>query len=235
MSLRKYPFVEGEYYHIYSRGNSKQKIFLDDEDYEHFTKCLFVFNSYKTIKFRDDIIDAKINAFDFERGETLVSIGAWCLMPNHFHLYLTMNKNSTFWDEYKKNKISEFMRKVLTAYTKYFNAKYKRTGGLFESKFKSMYVSSEIQAKYLFSYIHLNCIKLIQKDWKEKGIKDIKKSLEFLDNYKWSSYSDYIGVKRPENKILQKDDFPKYFFNTKDFKKEILEWLNYNNDKKIAI
>ena len=109
MSLRKHEFVEGEYYHIYSRGNNKQKIFFDDEDYRHFMKCLFVFNTYKSIKFRDDIVETKINAYDFERGETLVSIGAWVLMPNHFHLYITMDKQSVFWEE--KNKISELSLK----------------------------------------------------------------------------------------------------------------------------
>ena len=231
MSVRKVPLCDEEYFHVYSRGNSKQKIFKDDEDYEHFIKLLYVSNTFSKYKFRNDVIDKDIDVFDYDRVEPIVSIGAWTLMPNHFHIYIITSKNSDWWDQVERNRISEFMRKVLTAYTLYFNKKYERTGGLFEGKFKSVHVSSDNQARYLFSYIHLNCIKLIQKNWKEEGIKDIKKALEFLQTYKWSSYLDHKGIKRSENKILDLDNFPKYFFDIKDFDKEILMWLKYKDEK----
>ena len=89
MTYRKEALVEGEYYHIYNRGNSKQNIFTDDLDRDRFTKLLYLCNSEKSINFRDDIVGKKIDAFDFNRGEELVSIGAWVLMPNHFHLYIS--------------------------------------------------------------------------------------------------------------------------------------------------
>lgn len=224
VSIRRTPLVDGEFYHIYSRGNSKQKIFLDSKDYQHFVNCLFVCNTYKKFKFSRDI---KLDPFIFEREESIVSIGAWVLMPNHFHIYITTSKKSDFWKEVEKSRISEFMRKLLTAYTLYFNKKYNRTGGLFEGKFKSVHIDNENQAKYLFSYIHLNPIKLIQKDWKEKGIKDIKKSLEFLQTYRWSSYGDYNGIAREENKIIDRENFFDYFSNSKDFKKEVFNWINF--------
>lgn len=231
MATRKIPFAQGEYYHIYSRGNSKQKIFLDESDYKHFIKCLFICNTEKNFKFRDDLVDLKINTFDFERGENIVSIGAWVLMPNHFHIYITINPHmSDMWEKENKNAISEFMRKLLTAYVKYFNLKYERTGSLFEGSFKAIHVKNNNQAKYLFSYIHLNPIKLIDSKWKEKGIKDIKKSLEFLSKYKWSSYLDYQNNSRQEYKILNLNNFPKYFSSIKDFSKEILDWLKYKEE-----
>ncbi|MSR87939.1 MAG: hypothetical protein EXS69_02130 [Candidatus Zambryskibacteria bacterium] len=229
MAIRKIPFVPGEYYHIYNRGNSKQKIFLDDSDYHHFVQCLFICNTYKNFKFRDDIVDQQIDAFDFERGETLVSIGAWVLMPNHFHIYLTMKATphmSDMWGvEEGKNQISEFMRKLSTAYSKYFNSKYQRTGSLFEGSFKSELVSKDTHAKYLFSYIHLNPLKLIDKNWKDSGVKSIKVALEFLDNYKWSSYVDHRRIDRKERVILEISDFPKYFRNSSDLNAEILDWI----------
>lgn len=233
MAIRETPLVDGEYYHIYNRGNSKQKIFLDQKDYDHFIKYLFICNSSKRFKFRDHIIGMKIDAFDFDRGEPLVSIGAWVLMPNHFHIYITNSHQSDWWESLKldKNRISEFMRKLLTAYTLYFNKKYKRTGSLFEGKFKSVHIKNDKQARYLFSYIHLNPIKLIDSKWKDKGIKDKNKALKFLEEYKWSSYSDYGKSARCENKILQLSDFPDYFSGIKNFNKEILEWLNYGEDK----
>ena len=60
------------------------------------------------------------------------------------------------------------MHRVLTAYSKYFNAKYHRTGSLFEGKFKSVHINKDTQAKYLFSYIHLNPLKLIDSKWNKK-------------------------------------------------------------------
>jgi putative transposase len=230
MTIRTVPLVDNEYYHIYSRGNSKQEIFLDKKDYEHFIKCLFVFNTHKNFKFRNNVSRLQLDPFDFERGELLVSIGSWVLMPNHFHIYIRTNPHKSDLCKEDKNRISEFMRKVLTSYAKYFNLKYKRTGGLFEGKFKSVHINNDNQAKYLFSYIHLNPIKLIQKDWKELGLKDTEKALEFLRSYKWSSYLDHKDYKRKENSILNSEHFPKYFFNTKDFDKEILSWLEHKTE-----
>jgi len=222
MSIRKVSLVDEEYYHIYNRGNNKQNIFIDDEDRDRFVKLLYLCNSTKKINFKEDIVQAKINAWDFKIDNCLVVIGAWVLMPNHFHLYLKALPKQGFG---KSNNITNFMSKLCTAYVKYFNKKYNRTGSLFEGKFKSVHIKDEVQAKYLFSYIHLNPVKLIQSDWKETGIKNEKETLDFLNNYRWNSYSDYLLIKRPENKIINKEDFINYFSEISDFKKEIFDWL----------
>lgn len=228
MGIRKVPLVKGEYYHIYNRGNSKQKIFLDEEDYFRFVKLLYLCNSKKNINFRVDITEKNIDFWNFDRDKTIISIGAWVLMPNHFHLYLTEPSISPSSGENPKveSKIALFMRKVSTAYVKYFNAKYKRTGSLFEGKFKSTHIKDEIQAKYLFSYIHLNPVKLIQSDWKENGVKDKNEVLGYLDRYKWSSYKDYLSSERKESVILDRESFPDYFKYPGIFKNEVYEWLS---------
>jgi len=231
MSFRKTEFAEGEYYHIYNRGNSKQKIFLDDKDRERFLKLLYLCNSKQGIDFYNDITKRKIDAWDFEKGESIVNIGAWVLMPNHFHLYITPKTARKEARLPSKNTITDFMHRVLTAYSKYFNAKYKRTGALFEGKFKSVHTSKDNQAKYLFSYIHLNPIKLIDAKWKERGIKNKKEALNFLDLYKWSSYFDYLEFNRPENKILNRIDFLDYFKTKRDFQKEIFDWIKIESEK----
>jgi REP element-mobilizing transposase RayT len=231
MPTRKIPFVPGEYYHIYNRGNSKQQIFFDEEDYKRFIKCLYICNSKKSFKFREDIVKAKIDSFEFDRGELIVSIGAWVLMPNHFHLYLTISPHVGHGENSKeKNAITEFMRKLSTSYVKYINEKYNRTGGLFEGVFKARHISDDNYAKYIFSYIHLNPVKLIQPKWKEEGIKNIKKTLDFLKYYKWSSYIDYKEKHRPESKIIASNDFPMDFKNIKDFDREIIDWLEYGSE-----
>ena len=213
MSIRKTNFVPGEYYHIYNRGNDKRTIFHDNGDYNHFVKLLYLSNSKRKITLRDITKDF----FMFDRETILVNIGAYCLMPNHFHLILSQTKNGS---------TSKFMQKITTAYSMYYNKKYKRTGSLFEGKFKSEYVNNNRYLKYLFSYIHLNPVKLIKKDWKENGIKNIEGVMEFLSKYRYSSYFDYLGNKRNENLILNRGEFPDYFSSIEKLKREIFEWLS---------
>ena len=149
MSTRSTIFAEGEYYHIYNRGNSKQTIFHDAQDYEHFINLLSVLNTESRMRL-------KRASNQSLKEDGVISIGAYCLMPNHFHILITQKK------EYG---ISTFMQKVSTAYVMYYNKKYKRTGGLFEGKFKSKYVEGDTYMKYLFSYIHLNPLKILDKNW----------------------------------------------------------------------
>ncbi len=221
MALRNQNLVPKEYYHIYNRGNGKNRIFLDKEDYDRFTKLLYICNSQNKFKFRDSIITQKIDSFDFERGAPIVSILAWVLMPNHFHIILTSHR-SDLWEE-KYNPITEFMRKLGTSYSMYFNKKYKRTGSLFEGKFKSKHIGEENYFNYIFSYVHLNPIKLIQTDWKEKGIRDYKKVILYLKTFNYSSFQDYSDHPRKEQKIINKDLIPEYFkySNTR----QLFEWI----------
>ena len=225
MGYRKVPLVNGEFFNLYNRGNNRQQIFFDDADYQHFIKLLFICNSKKQVTFRDDITEKKIDAWDFDRGEIIVSIGAWVLMPNHFHIYITSTPKAPEDGLLGENNITVFMRKLCTAYSKYVNTKYKRTGSLFEGRFKSVHITDDIQAKYLFSYIHLNPLKLFQKNWKEEGIHNRTEALSFLDKYKWSSYHDYLLKDRIENRLLDRKNFPDYFSTKKDFQREIFEWF----------
>lgn len=210
MSLRDRKFVSGEYYHIYNRGNNKRDIFLDDKDYDRFVKLLYVCNSNLNFKFNHSIIEQNIDAFDLYQETPIVEILSWVIMPNHFHIILTFRDANYSKEGY--NPISEFMRKLSTAYAMYFNKRHNKTGGLFEGKFKSKHIDKENYFQYLFSYVHLNPIKLIQPDWKEAGIKDKKKAKDFLLKYKYSSLPDFSGVKRKEGKIISKNSIPDYIF-----------------------
>jgi putative transposase len=218
MAIRKVNFALGEFYHLYNRGNSKQKIFLDKEDHLRFISLLFACNSRRNFKALN--LAHGESPYDFERGEEIVAIGAYCLMPNHFHILVR---------PLTEDGVSVFMQKVSTAYVMYFNKKYSRTGGLFEGKFKSEHAYSDRYLKYLFSYIHLNPIKMIDKDWKEKGIRNKKVSLDYLHKYQYSSYLDFKEVPRTQNKILQIQSFPEYFPNKIVFEREIFDWMDYRN------
>ena len=215
MAIRKKAFVLQEFYHVYNRGNSKQKIFHDQEDYFRFISLLYACNSQNN--FRIYALNKEESPYDFERGILLVNIGAYCLMPNHFHILITQTDGGD---------ISKFMQKLTTAYVMYYNKKYKRTGGLFEGRFKSEHLDSDPYLKYLFSYIHLNPIKLIDKEWKERGIHDKKEALNYLAQYQYSSYFDYLGKDRIQNRILNRKAFPNHFPTKLEFLKEIFEWIS---------
>lgn len=215
---RNFIFSEGEYYHCYSRGVEKRKIFLNKKDHERFLQLLFVCNSSKIIHLSNFQGQPFNRIFDLDKEETLVEIGAYCLMPNHFHL-LIREKN--------KGGISLFMQKLITAYTMYFNRKNERKGSLFESTYKAKHVTGDRYLKYLFSYIHLNPVKIIQKDWKKKGVKSKKEAVKFLENFAYSSYQDYCELDRVQKGILSIENFPEYFSTQENFKDEIFEWLEF--------
>ena len=214
MPIRKVPLVAGEYYHIYNRGNSKQTIFYSQENYERFIMLLYLANGTATWEIRD-LEHQRI--FEFERGEQYVSIGAYCLMPNHFHILLTPLTDSG---------ISHFMRKLATGYSMYFNTKYQRTGSLFEGRYKSEHAADDYYLKYLFSYIHLNPLKLFQNDWREIGLRDLDSAQSFLESYRYSSYMDNKII-RPEVAILNREKYPNYFATKSDLDKEMLDWLTF--------
>lgn len=202
---------------MYNRGASKTNIFVSDADRDRFCKLLFVCNSVEPVTFRS------IKNLSFEkigRGDTLVDVGAYCLMPNHFHILLRQKSGEG---------ITIFMKKLLTAYSMYFNTKYKRTGVLFQGRFKATHADNDEYLKYLFSYIHLNPIKIIDPLWKENGITNIGRAKKYLEGYQYSSYQDYLEKEREESLILKKDAFPEYFEDIVNFRKCIHEWLSFKD------
>jgi putative transposase len=86
-----------------------------------------------------------------------------------------------------------------------------------------------------FVYLHTNPVSIIAPHWKEKGIKDLKKVIKFLENYKWSSYPDYLGKKNfPSltereflSKIMGGREGCQFFVNSwLKFKKELVDFKN---------
>ena len=210
---RKIVFSEGEYYHAYNRGVEKRKIFLSNNDRRRFIRLLYLANSTKNFVYRD-VEQRRLDEID--RGAQLVAIGAWVLMPNHFHILIK---------EITKGGTSLFMQKLLTGYSSYFNKRYTRVGGLFQGAFHARHADTDEYLKYLFAYIHLNPIKLVDSSWKEAGIADRKTTEHFLQEYKHSSYFDYLGVKREEGKIISREVFPEYFSDSFEFDTFISDWL----------
>lgn len=221
---RKISFSIGEFYHIYNRGTDKRVIFMDEHDYGRFKALLYVCNSIKPVDLNQHFQEGEsfLELFEVEREDTLVDIGMYCPMPNHFHLLIR---------EKTEGGITKFMSKLSTAYAMYFNKKKERTGSLFEGPFKAKHIDSDEYLKYIFAYGHLNPVSIIEPKWKEVGIVDRVAAQEYLKNYAHSSYLDYQGVVRIENKILSREAFPEYFATPKDFNDFVKEWLSFKVKK----
>ena len=101
-------------------------------------------------------------------------VHAWCLMQNHFHLLLESTNRPS---------LSEFMRRLLTAYTVYYNRRHSRHGHLFQGRFKSYVVDKKSYLLSLSRYIHLNPFQ--------------KKKAKHPEKYQGSSLRYYINGGEP--------------------------------------
>jgi putative transposase len=221
MGYRRVSLAQNEYFHIYNRGVDKRVIFKDDIDRVRFVQLLFLCNSREPVNIRNLRRDIS-SIYEYDRGENLVALGAYCLMPNHFHILLTPLMVSG---------VETFMRKLLTGYSMYFNKRYERTGILFQGRFKSEHVDSDEYLKYLFAYIHLNPVKLIQSDWKEVGIRDKERAREYCEGYRYSSLQDYLGIQRGESAILDRSAFPEYFPTESEVERTVFSWFEDPENK----
>ena len=170
-------------YHIILRGNDRQDIFFDEQDYKKFIK---------------EIIRTK-EKYKFD-------LYAYCLMNNHVHL-LIYDKNDS---------LSKCMQSLEVSYSKYFCQKYEKTGHLFQNRFSSREVETERYLVNVCRYIHQN---------------PAKAGMSTIENYKWSSYNEYLVKEKIINsklicEILGKENFVDFHRNiTEDVSgKEFLEY-----------
>ncbi len=215
---RKVKFAPKEYYHLYSRGVEKRKIFLNTKDYERFIALLYIMNQSGEFHLANFLKKKKlVEIFNESKEKKLVSVLSYTLIPNHFHILVYENEEGG---------ISKFMSRLLTAYSMYFNTKYERSGPLFTHPFRSQHILNESQYLWIFSYIHLNPIGIIKKDFKENGIGDKTIIQKFLESYKYSSYLDYQEINRPESKILDFSLVPEYLLKNKLNIEKYDEWFS---------
>ncbi len=109
--------------------------------------------------------------------ETQTQCYAWALIPNHFHLLLRTGLTP----------MSTVMRRLMTGYAVTFNNRHKRSGHLFQNRYKSIVCEEDTYLLELIRYIHLNPIRAgVVTDLKE------------LDQYPWAGHSAILGkMKNP--------------------------------------
>jgi|SRR3989344_417453 len=179
--MRKIKIAPGEHYHVFNRAVNKQIIFHNTSDYYRFLFLILYFQSPlifqqigRSVK---NFVRSRALDISYEKeiiSKRTVELVAFCIMPNHFHLIVK---------ELEEKGIAAYMQRVLTAYSKYYNTKYNKTGHVFQGPYQAVHIEDDRQLLYLSAYIHRNPRELI--NWLNKE-----------DKYQWSSYQDHIGENR---------------------------------------
>ena len=201
MALRPVPFSMDEWFHCYNRGIDKRTIFESDADAERFIQLLYLCNSPDPVHRRNLRDQTTDDVVAVTRKSPIVSIGAYCLMPNHYHLLLK---------EITDGGISKFMQKLGTAYTMYFNKKYERVGNLLTKPFRARHVGEDRYFQRVVDYIHCNAAELTEAGWKKGEVGNMERLEKMLLTYRYSSFPDYAKQKRGIGAILSGDGFEVY-------------------------
>jgi len=107
--------------------------------------------------------------------ETQSQCYAWALIPNHFHLLLRTGSTP----------LSKVMRRLMTGHAVTFNKRHKRSGHLFQNRYKSVICEEDPYLLELIRYIHLNPLRA-------KLVQDLKE----LDKYPWTGHSAILGRRK---------------------------------------
>jgi putative transposase len=191
--MRKDSFAVGEWYHCYNRSIEGRSAFVDSRDYYRFLELLYLANDELPLR-RDDIgVRPLEEILSIPRGKRLVAVGAFGLMPDHFHLVLK---------EVVDGGITTFMRKIGTAYTLYFNSRHERRGNLFLKPFQSLHVSPDHRLQHLISYVHCNPATLLDAKWKAGPVADPQFLGEHVVTYPYSSLLAHTGAPTHISPIL---------------------------------
>lgn len=185
-----------ELWHALNRGVEGRDLFLDSQDYARFVHNLYEFNDAAPADNLARLFDHSgmrdfVNPSFRKERKLLVDIHGWVLMKNHYHLLLS---------ERIEGGLSLFLRKLNVGYANYFNERYGRKGTLFQGRTKKIVIEHESHFLYILHYLHLNPLDYLEgaQEWRirsKSGIQDMGVAIEYLYNYRWSSYLDYSGKK----------------------------------------
>jgi len=159
---------QNAFYHITSRGHRKEKIFYDDKDKRTFLRKLEeTFQKYT------------------------ITCYAYCLMENHYHLFLKTTKPN----------ISQAIHYLNTSYANWFGIRYQLAGSVFQGRFQSILIDADHDALVRSAYIHLNPFRAAIVDR--------------LADYPWSSYPDFLHLRKSGIDHLD-TSLVLHFFSTDD-------------------
>ena len=146
----------GALYHVMNRGNRRERVFRKTADYALFLD--------------------RLGRFSAEFG---VEVLSYCLMPNHFHLFLRTREAN----------LSRFMQSLLTSYTVFVNRRDRTSGHIFQGRFKAQLVEGEGYFDTLSRYLHLNPVRV-----KTVAALPVEEKRRVLAEFRWSSFPALAGL-----------------------------------------
>lgn len=155
----------GASYHVTVRGNHRDNIFKDRADFIYYL----------------DLLEETLEYYMYDKYEIM----SYCLMINHVHLLVKA----------KEKPLGQFMCRISSKYAKYYNKRYNYIGHLFQGRYYSEIIKSDVQMLEASRYIHLNPVRA--------------KIVEKPEAYEWSSYSMYIG--KEKEKLICSELLLSYF------------------------
>ena len=138
MPKRMTVFLPDNYYHIYNRGNNRQTVFFEPENYLYFLRGI-----KKYLLPVADVI-------------------AYCLMPTHYHLMVRvkdLDKQNSEVFKTSEFSVSKAMMRLSVSYTKAINKRFERVGSLFQGAFQAKAIKNSTHLLHLCRYIHANPVK----------------------------------------------------------------------------
>ena len=171
MPRRVAPFVPDQYYHFYNRGNNRQTVFFERDNYLYFLKGI-----KKYLR-------------------EYVEILAYCLMPTHYHILVRVRLPQTQTSEVFKTSevstsktVSLAMQKFGISYTKAINKRFARVGALFQGQFQAKPIQHYSHLLNLCVYIHANPVK--------DGLVFLPEEWEFSNYLEWMNLREGTLVNR---------------------------------------
>ncbi len=213
MPARTAPLATGEIYHVFNRSIDRQPIFTRQKANKRAILTLSYYRFIKTpIKLSHFLTwssDKKILILDQLEQQSLrfVTVLAYCLMPNHYHLLLKQEQEQG---------ISKFVGQFQNSYTRYFNTFQNRVGHLFQGQFKAVHVETDEQLLHVSRYIHLNPYTSF-----------VVKTLDDLLVYPWSSLFEYLSGPA---KISKPAQILEYFKNPTTYEQFIKDQADYQRE-----
>jgi len=167
-------FAEGDFFHVFNKSIAGFQIFKDVFNIKRFIN---------TLEYYNENLSPQLNLSRFMRANKdysfsgilnipnsiYVKILAYCIMPDHYHLLVKIQKEDYF---------SHYMSVVENSFSRYFNVKFNRKGPLWQSRFKAVLIESNEELLHVSRYIHLNPVTSSYVDKPEE--------------WEWSSYRSYL-------------------------------------------
>ena len=202
MPRRVIPFLPDQYYHFYNRGNNRQPVFFERENYLFFLR-----------RFKRFVIG-------------YVDVIAYCLMPTHYHILVRVKQAlrqisegqiSEVWQtseistprQEASKQISLAMQKFGISYTKAINKRFGRVGALFQGQFQGKPVQSYNHLLNLCVYIHANPVK--------DGL------VSLPENWEYSNYLEWMDLRA--GTLVNREFIAQNFGTPEEYKVKVNDYI----------